>query len=587
MRKYLSNFNSLPQKWINLFLIVLAGFGEGIGLALFIPIIELMMGTESNTPRSIEIMTQIFSSFGIGIRPNLTAMLVIMVLIIAGSLFLILVQRYILIKAKHRFLADIRHKLIGNTFYANWGYISNQSSGEQLVRLLIESVSCSEALGFQVLTIAAAIQALILFLISSAISWQLSVIMACFVILTAAVIYPFQRRARLLGERSLEANRNYSFHAADFLRSAKLIKVTSTENKIIQNYMKLSEAQCDAAINKQINSALLMFVVQALPVAALAIIVLFSANLLSLSPAITIVFIALMSRIAPRLAQVHQHHEGYNSCIPSLYSVSETIDKAESACEQPNKREKKIQNFETAIQIKDVSLRLSEAQIPVLSDINVNIPKNSTIAFVGRSGSGKSTLADIICGLRTPDSGGVFIDNTNLDDIDLNSWRQLIGYVTQDIFVFNDSLRNNLLFANPEATEHDIQNALEIAHLKEFIDSLPNKLDTCLGEGGTRLSGGQRQRLALARALISKPKILLLDEATSALDSESENFIHQALENIAHTLTIIIIAHRLSTVRQSDYIYVIDEGHVLEEGVYEELLLKSGHLSNLHNLQIA
>ena len=169
----------------------------------------------------------------------------------------------------------------------------------------------------------------------------------------------------------------------------------------------------------------------------------------------------------------------------------------------------------------------------------------------------------------------------------MKTWRKKIGYVTQDVFIFNDSIRNNLLFTNPDASHQEIQTALEAAHLKEFIDQLPDKLDTPLGEGGVRLSGGQRQRLALARALISNPEILLLDEATSALDSESENFIHQALDNIAHKITIVIIAHRLSTVKKSDHIYVIDEGRILEEGNYDKLLKKSGHLSKFHDLQIA
>ena len=169
----------------------------------------------------------------------------------------------------------------------------------------------------------------------------------------------------------------------------------------------------------------------------------------------------------------------------------------------------------------------------------------------------------------------------------MHTWRRRIGYVTQDIVVFNESLRDNILFVHPEGTEHDIRRVVDITHLRDVVEEMPQGLDTVLGEGGVRLSGGQKQRLALARALMGDPQVLLLDEATSALDTESERMIQKAIESIAHKFTIVIVAHRLSTVRKADRICVMERGHIVESGSYDELLARNGRFAELHEHQFA
>ena len=181
-----------------------------------------------------------------------------------------------------------------------------------------------------------------------------------------------------------------------------------------------------------------------------------------------------------------------------------------------------------------------------------------------------------------PDDGTITIDNKPLGEYDLMSWRRRIGYVAQDVVVFNDTLASNVTFACPEATEEDIREALEIARLSELIEELPDGLQTMIGENGTRLSGGQRQRLALARAIIGKPELLLLDEATSALDNESERLVQQAIEAIATEFTLVVIAHRLTTVRHADVIHVMEEGRVVQSGKYDDLMAQDGSFRQLH-----
>ena len=187
--------------------------------------------------------------------------------------------------------------------------------------------------------------------------------------------------------------------------------------------------------------------------------------------------------------------------------------------------------------------------------------------------------------LRRSTSGKITIDGTDLDEYNLVSWRQKVGYVAQEAVLFNDTLRNNLLLFTPNASEKDIQWAIKTSHLEEVIDNLPEGLETLVGENGVRFSGGQKQRIALARALVSNPELLVLDEATSALDNESERFIQEALESIRRSMTIVVIAHRLSTVRKADKIYVLESGSLIEEGDFESLIKVDGRFKQLHDLQ--
>jgi ABC-type multidrug transport system fused ATPase/permease subunit len=207
------------------------------------------------------------------------------------------------------------------------------------------------------------------------------------------------------------------------------------------------------------------------------------------------------------------------------------------------------------------------------------------IALVGRSGAGKTTLVDVLMGFYEPTSGAVLVDGVPLQDLDINSWRGHIGFVPQDAFLFNMSLRENLLWSKTDATEEQLRQACLQANAIEFIEKLPQGYDTLVGERGVRLSGGQRQRIALARALLRQPEVLILDEATSALDSHSERMIQESIEKISQHTTIVVIAHRLSTIQKADCIYVLDEGRVVESGSFGELMRRDGNFLEMAQLQ--
>ena len=234
-----------------------------------------------------------------------------------------------------------------------------------------------------------------------------------------------------------------------------------------------------------------------------------------------------------------------------------------------------------AIELRNVSLRYSPELDPALTNINLILPKGQTIALVGSSGAGKSSIADLLAGLYDPSEGDILVDGTSLAAFDLVSWQQRLGVVSQDTFLFNATIAENIAFGTPGASRQDIETAAAQAQAARFIEALPDGFETLVGERGYRLSGGQRQRLSLARAILRDPELLILDEATSALDSESERLVQQALDEFERKHTVVVIAHRLSTIVNADLICVMEKGQIVERGKHAELLPQNGRYSSL------
>jgi len=252
--------------------------------------------------------------------------------------------------------------------------------------------------------------------------------------------------------------------------------------------------------------------------------------------------------------------------------------------EDDENRTIELENVLGNIKFDDVSFSYEEGK-EVLNNISFDVPKGSVTALVGSSGSGKSTIAGLSATFLKPKSGKVTIDNNDMSKVLLSSCRKHLGVVLQDEFLFEGTIKENILFPRPNATEDELQNAVKAAYVNEFTDRFENGLDTLIGERGVKLSGGQRQRLAIARAILANPKIIILDEATSSLDTESEALIQKSLSELIKDRTTIVIAHRLSTIKQADQILVIESGSIVERGTHDRLIAKKGRYFELYTYQ--
>ena len=244
-----------------------------------------------------------------------------------------------------------------------------------------------------------------------------------------------------------------------------------------------------------------------------------------------------------------------------------------------------IDDFNSSIKFKEVDFKYAGNENMILENINLEIKKGQTVAIVGKSGAGKTTLSDLIPRFYDPYNGNIFIDNNDVKDCSLKSLRSLIGIVTQNIILFNDSIKNNIAYGSKNADDKELTNALKSANLYNLVSKLDRGINTIIGENGIKLSGGEKQRLSIARALVKNPQILILDEATASLDSESEKKVHHAIDNVIKDRTVIVIAHRLSTIINADKIIVMDKGRIVEQGNHLELINLDGIYKKLYELQ--
>lgn len=285
-------------------------------------------------------------------------------------------------------------------------------------------------------------------------------------------------------------------------------------------------------------------------------------------------FIAVLNRLSQRISQMGVGWSNVKASASRVGVLNEIL--GTKSGDMQRKGGKRIQGFSRSVCFESVCLKYPSREEDALKNIHFTLECGKSLALVGPSGSGKSSLADLVLGLYEPTSGIITVDGVNLKDLESGSWRGMLGVVSQDTLLFNASVRENLLFAKPEATDVEMMEAIRSADALEFIEKLPQGLETLIGERGFMLSGGQRQRIAIARALLRKPAILILDEATSALDSNTERFVQETIDSLPGGMTKIMIAHRLSTTKNADIILVLDKGQIIESGSHQDLLANKG-----------
>jgi ABC-type multidrug transport system fused ATPase/permease subunit len=577
--------------YLNLLGMGLISLLEGVGILLLIPLLSIS-GIVSINIEAIPISKAFGFMQDIPVTLALSLILCIYVLLVIGQNLLqkkLTIRNVTIIQG---FIHHLRLETYRMLLLAKWDLFLKKRKSD-LINLLtteIGRVTGGIKLFLQLVT------SLIFTSIQIGIAFWLSYQMTLFVLVFGFILAFFSRKfikkSKALGNKTSKLSQEYLSGMTDQLNGIKDIKSNTLEQsrinwlhsltqKMLEEQIEYTEVKTSSQLFYKIASAILI-----------AFFIFISVTMFHTQQEQFLLVIVIFSRLWPRITSIQSSMQQIASTIPAFEAFIDLQNECENAREiQEWKNYRNINPIiiRQGLECQNVSFRYNQEEpIYALKDINLQIPSNCMTAIVGRSGAGKSTLIDIIMGLNQPEKGKVLIDGTPLTSDSLLSLRRSISYVPQDPFLFNESIRENLLLIEPNASEEQIWEALEFSSAAEFVKSLPKGLDTLIGDRGIRLSGGERQRIVLARAILRKPSILVLDEATSALDTENEAKIQEALEKLKGKMTIIVIAHRLSTIRNADQVVVLDEGEIIQKGAFGQLARdKSGMFSSLLGKQMA
>ncbi|MFY0758476.1 ABC transporter ATP-binding protein [Metabacillus dongyingensis] len=559
--------------YINLLGTVFISLLDGVGILLLIPMIsitDIIDFNVGNTP-----FNEIFSFFDrIPSSVGLPFILLIFVLIVILQNFL---HRHISIqniKIQHGFFRHLRVNTYHSLLHANWAFfIKNRKS--DLINLLTTEVARSSAGTHSLLQFLAS---LIFTVIQIGLAFFLSPSITFFLLLCGALIVflnrKFLKMSLALGKKNYSLGKEYLAGITDQMNGIKDIKSNTLEKSKMNWFLTVTKGMQDEQIEYTTLRTMSQLYYKVASSILIAVFIYIAVNMFHAQAGELMLIIVIFSRLWPRVAGIQSSLEQIATMLPSFHAVKNLQNESRIAVEFKESENLSISpiQIKKEIECKNVYFRYSQnSDSYALEGINVVIPSNKMTAFVGKSGAGKSTLIDILMGLNLPEKGQVLIDGTPLTSENLLSMRKAVSYVPQDPFLFNASIKENLLMVESEATDEEIWKALEFSSAAEFVKKLPKGLDTLVGDRGIRLSGGERQRIVLARAILRKPSILVLDEATSALDTENEANIQKALERLKGSMTIIVIAHRLSTIRNADQVIVLDQGNVIQKGEFGQL----------------
>jgi len=557
------------QLIILVFLGLASGLLEGVGIGAIVPLLSfLISGTEGDGNVITSSLEALFNFIGVPFKFS-SVIVLIFILFLIRSVVLAL-STYIRASITASFMNKEMGELISSTMHAKWEYLLRQKAGHVQTTMIRSVQKTMDLLG----TLAQSIQSftgLAMYIaVAMSISWKIT---SLTLLLGALVFFfskPFVKRIRKIGNQTLRHEKSAANHILEDLSGMKTIKASGKMEFVIKKIRADVESLRGVIVKGAIVRSLGAFFVQ--PVGFLFVLLIFASTYKTggFSLAIFAATVYLIQKIFIYI----------DSGQKSIYSINEFAPYAGNIIQYKKESQKATEHFSEAIQpfvfkkairLKDVSLSY-EGRGEALSKLNSTVQKGDMVGIVGPSGSGKTSLVDLLLRLFTPTEGAIYIDGQELKNISLKEWRENIGYVSQDLFLLNDTVENNIRFYDPTLSKEQIQSAAKQTHIHDVIEKLPEGYQTNTGDRGVMLSAGQRQRIVLARILARKPEIIILDEATSALDTESEGFIKQAIKELRGETTIFIVAHRLTTVMDVDNLLVIDGGKIIESGSPKKLL---------------
>ncbi|BAU04614.1 ABC transporter ATP-binding protein [Fischerella thermalis CCMEE 5330] len=575
-----------------IFLTIILGFSgalfNGVGTALIVPVILKIVGQEvdfSSAPPILKVITYPFDNMSENNRLWLMAGVIILIIFLKNlaSYASSLTSSYL----SRRLTSDMREAGVQLLLEIDIDYYAKMKVGDLINRLGGEIGRAATTISNIVKLIILGITVLVFVALLISISWQLTIAATVLLSFVTLINQYVIARSRTFGKLLSEMSKAYSIAILEILSGIRLVKATGNEQREYQRIKEFIREREKADFRSQMNSEAIAPISEVMGVVALLLIVIlsrtfFQKEIASLST-VLLTYLLILLRLLPLISQLNTLRNSFANATSSVEITADFLRRDD----KPFMKNGSItyKKISKSIKFNHVSFAYPGHEKMVIKDVDLYLPRGTTLALVGSSGAGKSTIADLLPRFYDPISGSITIDGIDIREFEITSLRKGMAIVSQDTFLFNDSVRNNIAYGRTDATDDEIITAAKQANAYEFISKLPQGFDTLIGDRGVMLSGGQKQRLAIARALLQNPEILILDEATSALDTVSERLVQEAIDDLSRDRTTLIIAHRLSTVQKADQIAVLDQGRVVEVGTHEELLQKNGHYYRLYSMQ--
>ena len=550
---------------------VLFSLSEGIGIALLLPTLQVAGFNMAGQGEAGKYAARLADAFvSIGLHPTLILLLGVFVTLVGARTVLGQIQSVWMYKVQQDVEHHLRRRLYHAIADANWLFVCRSRATDFTHALTHEIYRIGNGTNLALVFTGE----VVLGMLYMAIAFALSAGMTALVLISGAMLtFVFRGRTHAIEEQGEEvSSTNKSLYAAtiEHLQSLKAAKTYGAEELNFSIFSALSDEVVRANVDGARQQAIAATWFELGSVMILAVVLYVSIRVLAVPPASILILLLLFARVMPRIMTGQHHYRAFVNSLPSFANLL-NIEARCAAAAEPAAHPHDRMSLTRELAAEHISFTYSEGRVAAVKDLSLVIPAGKVVALVGASGAGKSTIADILMGLVLPDSGTLRLDGRPLGPEGVRGWRDRIGYVAPDTFLFHDTIRANLKWARPDASEDEMLAALRQASVLDFVTGLKDGLDTVVGDRGMMVSQGERQRLALARAFLRRPSMLILDEATNSLDSENEGRVLDAIESRRGELTVVLIAHRLSTIRWADLIYVVEGGKVVESGDWSSL----------------
>ena len=562
----------------------LVGVGEGVSVVLLLPLLN-RIGIQATSSQGSALKLLDAGLTLIGATGPL-AILFLIIAITAVQAALAIGLTWWTAQLARRYQSQRQMELVGAFMRAKWSFLADRKAGELTSAIIAECERLGGAFTLSLSLLAATVVTIIYSTLSLFIAWQVTISLIGFAAMAALAMTRLYRRTSAIGRSLAPLNAELQSSLTESFAGAKYIKAMSGVDRATARIGSLVRKLEQANAAASSAPATVRSVLEFLAFAGLAAVLVLGSGSMGVAAANVVVVLALFGRLFPRITsmQAQVHHLNWNVQAIEVINALQSAAEAEAERRDPPGADQALKiDLPAALTVSGLEVKFGERK--VLDGIDLCLPVPSLTAVIGGSGAGKSTLVHTLLGLTEPSAGSIRLGNYDFGAAPLAAWRRAIGYVPQETILFHASIRDNLIFTNPAASQTEVEIAARRAHAHDFIMALPGGYDTIIGDQGVKLSGGQRQRLGIARALLANPLLLVLDEAMSALDAASELEILRTLEELRKQIGILIIAHRLAAVCSADLIYVFDDGRLAESGRWDDLMARRGRLYALARAQ--